>query len=51
MALQMEQGHQYFTENCKKNTAHATFTDDVILSVFTVDITDGYIPSVCYREF
>jgi hypothetical protein len=45
----MEHSRRYFTESCKKITAHATITDDVIPSVFTIDITDIYILSVFYR--
>ena len=39
----METGRRYFTESCKTITTHATITDGIYPSVFTITITNRYI--------
>jgi len=43
MAFQMETGCRYFTESCQTITTHATITDRIYPSVFTITITNRYI--------
>jgi hypothetical protein len=41
MALPTGPDRWYFTESCQTITTHAIITDEHILSVFTIIITDG----------
>ena len=43
MAFQMETGCRYFTESCQTITTHATITDRIYPSMFTITITNRYI--------
>jgi hypothetical protein len=47
----MEPSRWYFTKSCAKITTHATITDEISSSVFTVAITDGHIRRYCTESF
>ena len=47
----MEPSRWYFTKRFAKITTHATITDEISSSVFTVAISDGHIRRYCTESF